>query len=227
MNLPKSDRRFFTGLGIWCFLVTFIGFSPTFYLRSEEKGPLPSYIVLHGVLASLWVLFFLLQAGLISGKQRKLHAALGLIGIPLALAVAATGAVVALRSIAHRNNPIWGVGMSLNNVLGLLLFVLLGVLSRRRPEAHKRYMVLAIVPFLGPAAARWDHAGWIPVWGTPVMTFAPMVALFVHDYLSRKSIHQVTAVGFPCVIAWHVATVFVVRIPAVEDLVRRLAAMVS
>lgn len=227
MNTQKSDRYFFTGLGLWAFLLTFIGFSPTFYLRKGGMEPLPFYIVLHGVLASIWVLFFLLQAGLISARRHKLHATLGLISLPLCLAVAATGAVVALRSIAHRDNPIWGVCLSLNNVIGLVLFVFLGLRSRNRPDHHKRFMVLAIVPFLGPAAARWNYAGFVPEWGPPVLLFAPMIALFVYDYLSRKSIHPVTLIGFPCIIAWHVATVFLARIPAFENLVRRWAEMVS
>ncbi len=227
MSTQKSDRYFFTGLGIWAFLLTFIGFSPTFYLRPAAKDALPLYIVLHGVLASLWVLFFLLQAGLISAQQRKLHATLGLLSIPLCLAVAATGAVVALRSLEHQGNPIWHVCLSLNNVLYLLLFVVLGIRSKNRPDYHKRFMVLALVPFLGPSAARWNYAGFVPAWGPPMLTFAPMIAMFVYDYLSRKSIHRVTLIGFPCVIAWGVMTVFLARIPAFENLVRHLARMVS
>ncbi len=113
MNAQQSDRYFFTGLAIWAFLLTAIGFSPTFYLRPAEQAPLPFYIILHGVPASIWVLFFLLQANLISAQQRKLHATLGLLSIPLCLAVAATGAVVALGSIEHHGNPIWGVCLSL------------------------------------------------------------------------------------------------------------------
>jgi hypothetical protein len=226
MTPQKSDRYFYTALGVWAFLITAIGFSPTFYLR-RSPDPLPAYIVWHGILASIWVIFFLLQTVLISAGQRRLHATLGLISIPLCVAVAATGALVTLRSIEHNGSPVWGVCLSLNNVLGLLFFVILGILHKHRPDHHKRFMVLAIVPFLGPAAARWNHAGYVPLWGTPALTFAPIVAQFAYDYLSRKSIHRVTLVGFPCVIAWHVMTVFLAKIPAFAELVRHLARLAS
>jgi hypothetical protein len=222
VNAPNSDRWFFTGLAVWSFLLTGIGFSPTFYLRAATLDQLPPHIVWHGILASIWILFFLLQAGLLSGNQRKLHASLGVLSIPLCLAVAATGYVVVMR--AHwRGEPLWGALISLNNLLGLLIFVGLGLRYRRLPEYHKRFMALAIIPFLGPAAARWGYAGLVPEWGIPALTFAPMVALFIYDFASRRSIHPVTAIGFPAIIAWNVLCVFVAKIPAVQNFMRRLA----
>ena len=56
----RYDRQFYTGMAIAAAVVVFIGFSPTFFLRANyESTPLPTYLIVHGVLFTAWIALFL------------------------------------------------------------------------------------------------------------------------------------------------------------------------
>ena len=76
----KADRYFFTGIGIYYFLVCFIGFGYTSYNYEPLNEWFPA-IVIHGVLSSIWITLFLIQAVLISAKNWKFACASGHAGI--------------------------------------------------------------------------------------------------------------------------------------------------
>lgn len=69
------------------------------------------------------------------------------------------------------------------------------VLRRRRPDAHKRLMMLASLAILYPAQARvgdmLGNGGLAIVGGT----IALWLSLVIHDFISRKRLHVATAVG--------------------------------
>lgn len=226
MKTQQSDRYFFGALGAWFLLVTVIGFSPTFYLR-PAGNPLAPYIVVHGVLATVWILFFLVQAGLICARQRKLHAALGLLSLPLSLAVAATGTLVALRAVAWRTDPILAAALNVTVMAALLLLVTLGFFDRKRPDRHKRFMATACMIFISPAASRWGHTGLIPETAVIGLVLLPWFAMIAYDYLFRGAVHRVTLIGMPAVLAAHVLAALMVGTASVEKFIRQIAASVS
>ena len=59
---PRADRWFFGLAGLWFVALTLVGFSPTFYWRSNPV-PLPFHLIIHGVLYSTWIL--VLVAGIL------------------------------------------------------------------------------------------------------------------------------------------------------------------
>lgn len=65
---PQTDRMFFSLCGLWFVVLTLVGFSPTFYLR-ESPEPLPTRLIVHGVVNSAWVVLFLVQALLIAAHR--------------------------------------------------------------------------------------------------------------------------------------------------------------
>src|SRR4051812_17295608 len=70
------DRVFFSLAGLWFVIMTFVGFSPSFYLRALPE-PLPVHQIVHGVVYSTWVVLFLAQALLISTHRIRWHVKLG------------------------------------------------------------------------------------------------------------------------------------------------------
>ena len=96
-------------------MVTLVGFHP-FYLAGEgmrgrkvspELFPL---VLVHGALMTTWVLLFLVQALLISTRNRRLHMKLGWGAIAVALGVAITGFMVAVQSVRPVPQiPFWGI----------------------------------------------------------------------------------------------------------------------
>ena len=56
----RYDRQFYTGMAIAAAVVVVIGFSPTFFLRANYAStPLPTYLIVHGVLFTTWIALFI------------------------------------------------------------------------------------------------------------------------------------------------------------------------
>ncbi|HYC33589.1 MAG TPA: hypothetical protein VEB59_14970, partial [Gemmatimonadales bacterium] len=73
------DHRFFTAMAVTAALIVFVGFAPSYYLRSYfGAGREPSALVhLHGVLSTAWILLFVVQTSLVGAGRTDLHRRLG------------------------------------------------------------------------------------------------------------------------------------------------------
>jgi hypothetical protein len=91
------DHRFFTAMAAGCALIVFVGFAPTYYLKSfTDNPPLSPLVHLHGVVGTGWVVLFLVQASLINLGRTDLHRRLGIAGAVLAAAVLVVGWMTAI-----------------------------------------------------------------------------------------------------------------------------------
>lgn len=162
MNLSVSrDRSRLYGLtGLAVFVIALIGFSRTYYLRPWfEVPPLTMRLHLHGMVLTLWLVLFLFQSMLISVDRRSLHRRLGFGGVGLAAAVIVTTYMTAIEAaqLDGSRGGITAADRLYSTIVILLLFgifVAVGTLFRKRPDIHKRSMLLATIAIVGPAAAR-------------------------------------------------------------------------
>jgi uncharacterized membrane protein YozB (DUF420 family) len=186
--------------------VVLVGFGRTFYLRAFfDIGPLPTQLYVHGAILTLWFSFAVAQAWLIRSKQLQWHRRVGYVAATYAAAVVVSGMVVnshlaaTLISPAEAENIIvWGNYLTL---LMFALFVALGVLLRKRAEAHKRLMLLASVAIVGPALGRFpmwpifagglDAARNYAIGGLLLL----LTSLIVYDIVTRRRPHPVTWLG--------------------------------
>jgi hypothetical protein len=182
-------------------VAVFIGFAPTYYFRGRfHDAPLPVLVQAHGAVFTAWVLLFCGQALLVGAGRVSLHRRLGLLGAALAPLVVLLGLATALLSV--RRDLAAGHGGALSFLAlpigDMALFgglAAAGLLLRRRPEAHKRLMLLATVALLSAAFARWPAAlrlgGPLAFGGIDVF----LVANLVHDLVVRKRVHPVSLWG--------------------------------
>jgi hypothetical protein len=208
---PLSDRRFFTWMSVGMAAVTFAGFARTYYLAGFHDGPTPvltSAVHLHGALSTAWILLLISQTRLIANGRRDIHKLLGIAGVVIGMAVLVTGIFVAINSERRVHTaatadtladpyvflvfPFFSVGL-------FALFATLGVLRRNRPEAHKRFMLLATANLIVPALARivtQTTQGAIPgVVGAMVLLNVFLAAMVMHDLTTRGRLHPVTLWG--------------------------------
>jgi hypothetical protein len=207
----QAERRFFTGMAIAMTLFVFVGFAPTYYLypllRVENiRGvAITPMVHLHAAVGSVWMLFLLMQTGLIWGRQHQQHMRNGLIGLAFALAVIVVGVVVALDSArSGRTPPGWTpTGFLVFPLASVLFFggyVAVALLWRRRPDYHKRLMLLATIALLVPAGARFARhflAGILPTGpiGGMILTDFFLAAIVAYDLRTKGRIHPVTLWG--------------------------------
>jgi hypothetical protein len=142
------------------------GFGPTFYFRAWSATPsLTGLLWAHGLLMSAWLALFLAQAGLVASGRIGVHRRLGAISAVLVPALVVVG-VLTVQAAGRRGvSPAPGVTPLMFMavpLVSILLFAVLVALAlryrRRRPDAHKRLMLLATLSILTPGIARIPFA---------------------------------------------------------------------
>jgi hypothetical protein len=198
------NRRFYTWFAVCAFLIIFAGFAHTYYLRLvfETKG-LPLLLHLHGFLFTAWFVLFFVQARLVARHRVDLHRKLGIVGAFLAPLCACVAMRVSFNAgrrfvLAHptsltnlRARP---AAMDFGTSLMFLVLVGIALYFRRRPEIHKRVMVLASCSILLPAIGRipllfgtvFDTVGF---WGLVAIAEVPPLACILYDTIKHRRLH--------------------------------------
>jgi hypothetical protein len=170
-----GERRLFVGSAILFAGVVLAGFARTYYLKGLFHAPaLPSALVhLHGALMTTWVALFVTQVFLVSTRRVRTHQRLGVLGAVLAVAVVLVGIRTAIGQGARGAAPpgVPPLVFMVVPMMDMAVFVVLfaaALYYRRRPEIHKRLMVLTALNFLPPAVARIP-LGFIQSAGLPAI----------------------------------------------------------
>ncbi|MFT3898535.1 MAG: hypothetical protein QM719_12750 [Thermomonas sp.] len=201
-RLPR--RRFFVGMAGLAIAVALAGFSKTFFLPLARGTfvPLPAAYV-HAALMFSWLLLFALQASLIRMRAHALHRKLGWLGVALAAGIAWSTVAMGVQAMQRDAllHPGPGAASSLvgncTAMLGFVAMVFAGACYRRRPDVHKRLMMLATIGVLWPAWFRFRH--FFPSVPFPEWVFAILAAdslvlvLAWHDWRTFGRVHRVTA----------------------------------
>ena len=197
--------HFFFFMAVACLLIVLIGFARTFYLRLFFDVPPISFTVfLHGVVLTGWFALFVAQPWLIRMGRIGTHRMLGMVGAVLGLALVVvtlmTTVGLAQKQLAAGKTIDMVSNLAWMNFAFLLAFTVLSgsaIVLRRRPDAHKRLMLLASVSIVFPALVRFPSV--LTLGDASVFSFAVIglmfAALVVYDLSSRKRPHPVSFLG--------------------------------
>lgn len=211
--------RFFLGMAMAVVATVFLGFAPTYYLRSfthtavyptglPVSPSLPALVHVHALLFTAWILLFLVQTSLIAADRPHVHRRLGVAGAVLAPVMVIVGVMTAIQGARDGWNPggpypdsLAFMIVGLVDVLIFAGFVTAGLHFRRRPELHKRLMLLATVGgLMWPAITRMPYVA-----GRPILMFGLLGALVlapaVRDVCLRSPVRLVTLWGGVLILA--------------------------
>jgi hypothetical protein len=191
----RNDRLFYSGMALAAALTVLVGFAPSYYLRGYFGAPALSPVLhVHGLLFTGWIVLFVVQTALVAARRVALHRTLGVAGAALAGAMVVAGVMAAIDAV-HRGAAPAGVPplsfliIPLGDIALFGGFVATALWWRRRPETHKRLMLLATISILTAAVARWP--GVLPL--GPLAFFAItdlfIVAGVIYDRWSRGRVH--------------------------------------
>jgi hypothetical protein len=200
----KPGEPFFTVLAILALVVVLAGFAPSFYLRGSDRPPLSSIFLWHGISLTAWYVLAIVQGALVgvrfSANKLRVHQRLGIAASIIAIAVIYTGIVVAF-DFYHGgiSNPILTPeGLLVANLMNLVSFTVcfvLGVALRKQPELHKRFLSLAGIVMIGPAAFRLVvNLGLAPPTSL-IIQFGLLAAMFVYDRRRLQRISKASWTG--------------------------------
>jgi hypothetical protein len=242
--VPLRRPHFFFGFAIACALVAFLGFAPTYWLPllngSLQVAPL---VHLHAALQFGWVLLFIVQAGLAGSGRLALHRVLGPCGVMLAAALLVFGVIAAIHSYhlqaaaGHADQARAFMIAPISNILFFAVCVGIAASQFRRPEIHKRLMVLATVSVLVPAVARVFliaiTGGTTAVAPPPIeVTLVPsmvtnllLVVAMVHDRKAHGRVHRVYWIGGGLLLATQLLRIPLAHTPLWQSIADGLAGL--
>jgi hypothetical protein len=160
----------------------------------------------HGLTFFAWTLFYAYQTWLASSGRVARHRSVGMIGVSFATAMTIFGTLVAINSMKSAT----ALGMAdagkafafvpLSSILLFAVLVAFAIGNVRRPEWHKRLMLMAAISILDAPIARWFMVALAPpdaLGPPPVSVDIPpslvagllMIVAIVHDWRQRGRPH--------------------------------------
>jgi hypothetical protein len=224
-GLKSESRYFYLWMAGAFVLVAFGGFSPTYWAPMAVGAfHAPPIVHIHGMLMFTWTCFFFVQTALVATGRTMDHRSWGLAGISL-FSILAFSILVGEEAVLKRDETL-GFGDAARRFAAVTLcawpylvtIFTLAIVNTRRPELHKRLMILLMTAMMTPAIARVFltlFAAGAPPGPPPAFVSLPpalvadllLVAAMVHDWRTRGKPHSVYVVGGAVLLAQQVLTV--------------------
>jgi len=160
-GVRSEGRYFYLWMAIAFLVIAFGGFAPTYWAKiAAGNFHGPAIIHLHGFLLFSWVCFYLMQTSLIAAGRTMDHRNWGLAGISLfsfVLCSILVGQMAIIKAADAR-----GLGDAARRFSAVALcawplmagFFAMDIANSRRPQVHKRWMMLLMIGMMTPAVAR-------------------------------------------------------------------------
>lgn len=192
----STDRNLFLAAGILFPLLVLFGYFKTYYFKAFfDVPPIANSLVhFHGIVMSLWVVYFSVQVALARTKNIKLHMTLGMFGIALAALVVIVGLATAYDSHIVRHaappgiDPYSFLVIPLGDMSYFIAVFAGAIYYRKRPAEHKALMLMSAINFAAPALARLPFAppDYFLLWAFGFPCLLAIAALAWNTYKHRK-----------------------------------------
>lgn len=201
------ERNFYFMMSLLVAAVVVYGFSHTIDQNLiHPKIPRPRLLYFHAAIFTGWLLFVILQSGLVRTHNVRIHRTIGWFGVGLGVLIPVVGVATAVTMARfdmaqlQMNNadadmiiPMWDM------VVFIATFVP-AIFLRKKPEFHRRLILIATCAL---TAAGW---GRFPEWLLPPATFYAGVDMLIllgvlRDWLANRTVHPVYLYVLPVLIA--------------------------
>jgi hypothetical protein len=244
----RPARKFYMWMSATCLAIAVLGFVPTYFLplmRGEFRGE--PVVHIHALILYAWVVLFCAQTWLVARGRVLAHRSWGMLGIAIVTAMTFIIFTIVSLRISQASQPGQPPGLAHAvrafewvSISGLVLFLLpvfvLAIVTIRRPDIHKRLMLLFTLGLLGAPIARWFFVLLAPSTDSatpasagmsvadvppPAASIAPglvgdlliLVAMVV-DWRTRGRPHAVYLLGLPYVMALQLTVTPIAESPA-------------
>lgn len=208
----RKDDLFFSGMAAVALITVLVGFARTYFLAGVFRAPLPNVLVhIHGAAFTLWILLFIVQVALVTGRRVDIHRRLGLLAFVLAVAMIVLGAMAASDRLARHvaqpgSEPIQEVrafyAVPLADMFLFATFIYFGYRNRFQPMVHKRLMWFATLSLLDAGFDRWPVFDPYSLAMVNLVCFTPLLlSLIGYDWWSTGKVQRVTMWSTICLVA--------------------------
>jgi hypothetical protein len=209
------NQYFYFFMSILIALVVAYGFSHTVGERMLHPTVRPPSIVwVHAALFSGWVLFFIFQSALVRTRNVKIHRMTGWFGVALATSMVVVGLITSVvmtrfEMAQHHDDRRAFMMVPFSAMFCFALLFALAIYWRKKPEYHRRLMLLASCVLTSAAFGRF------PAYILPhIAFFAGVDALLLlgvaRDLIVNRRIHEVYRYAVPLFLAMEVLVMYTV-----------------
>ena len=199
----RRERWFYIFMSVAVMITVFAGFAPTYYLRPYyTPTPLIPLLHVHGLVFTSWLVLFMTQTTLVAAHRTDIHRRLGILGGVIATLMIIIGFSTAVIRAKQGATPLPEISplsflvIPIGDISVFAVLVAAGFYYRRRPDVHKRLMLLATISILAAAIARLPFA--IMKLGPPAffgLTDLFVIVCVLYDLITLKRIHRTTALA--------------------------------
>jgi len=193
-----TGRPFYLAMALAIAATSFWGFGRSAAMHGFNYSTLPPLVHVHALVFVAWILFFVLQSGLIVSGSVTLHRRLGLFGAAVAALMVALGVATTIGALQREGGvpPFFPRNIFLVlDCVGALTFgglTAAAIVLRRKAEWHKRLMLCGTIVVMSPALGRilpMPQLGKLAPLAVFGCVLVYVLAGVVHDLVTRKRIH--------------------------------------
>jgi hypothetical protein len=160
--LRQTDRLFFVGMAIAIAAIVIVAFSFSLLKTNLVNQLSSTWVRIHVVTFSSWIVLFFAQTVLVAARRTDLHRRLGIAGAILAAAMIVVTIEVSFEAVRQGHAvltmpPLQALVFYTVPHVDMFLFsglVIAALLFRHKPEIHKRLMLLTTIALLDAVADR-------------------------------------------------------------------------
>ena len=201
-QLP-AIKKIYLGIGFVMVAIVAAGFWPSYFgLLFGNELEKELFIHVHAFVYVSWIALFITQIALVATRRVALHQKVGQFGMFLGMVVLVVGTVTAVLRFATmtadglvepaRQFVIWPL---LDMVIFAAFFVP-AILYRRKPDIHKRLMIIATTNLIVAAVFRAVgldtpilHLAFVLLW------LSPIFIAMIYDFKRKRLVHPVYVTG--------------------------------
>jgi hypothetical protein len=206
----------FVPLALLAILMAAVGFWPGYFgpVLAQMKAK-TALVHVHALVFTGWLALFTMQAALAATGRIAVHMRLGRWLFAFGAVLIVVGVLTALGRFANdvaANDMALATRRLFAPLRDMIVFAPLlvaGWIYRRRPEIHKRIMLVATNVLLVAAVSRMQFLGapppsWIMLLLWPLPTYIAMV----HDFVTKRLVHPAYVIGVLAMVAMQLVSPF-------------------
>jgi hypothetical protein len=213
------ETYFYFGMSLLIALTVVYGFS-----RTVEKNlihpsvPRPAFLYVHVAVFTGWLVFFILQSALVRSGHVKFHQRIGWYGLVHGIAIPLVGVPIAVimgrfhLHVLHDTETVADLAFPLWDMVAFSIPFALAVYWRKRPEFHRRLMLMATCALTAAAFGRFP-----PQILPPVIFYAGVDVLILlgvfRDLVVERRVHRVYAIGLPLLLIAQIVVTYAAASP--------------
>jgi hypothetical protein len=219
----RNERpQFFARMALVMAAIVVFSFPVTYYLPvATGSGKFDTLHHLHGLAFFAWFAVYVWQTQLVARGQIARHREVGLAGFALTGAMVVLGYWMAQRGAERRlgitEHPYESTWLNITDItLFALLMIAAIVLVTRYKEWHRRFVFVAALCLVAPAATRWTlRLPGLDALALDVVSYLVMypflIALALFDLRTLRKLHPATLMSIALLLSFQVSGAWIAR----------------